>query len=59
MGIRKEIERLEAEEQAKQERIRQERLVIIERLKKGWIFLNEEARALVRLIFKFFKNQGQ
>lgn len=58
MGIRKEIERLEAEEQAKQERIRQERLVIIGKIKERLDFLNEEARALVRPHLQVLQESG-
>jgi len=58
MGIRKEIERLEAEEQAKQERIRQERLVIIGKIKERLDFLNEEARALVRPHLQILQESG-
>ncbi len=58
MGIRKELERLGAEEQAKQEKINQEKLVIIGKIKERLGFLNEEARALVRPHLQVLQQSG-
>lgn len=58
MGIGKEIERLQAEEQARQEKIKQEKLVIIGKIKERLDFLNGEARALVRPHLQILQESG-
>ncbi|MGI6278366.1 MAG: hypothetical protein ACOYJ8_00930 [Patescibacteria group bacterium] len=58
MGIRKEIQRLEAEGLREKETIKQERVSICERISERIDFLNEQARVLIRPYFQPLLQSG-
>jgi len=58
MGIRKEIERAQAEKRSEEEAIRQERLRVVGKINERINFLNEQARVRIRPYLRTLQESG-